>query len=108
MIGHNSITSGLLVYLVVTGLLHVTAHAKAVRTNGGIGFGPTGTIQFLVAALTLCFACAAIYSAHSSDVLGAIVFGVISSSGLFAFPSNIVVDGTGIVESTWWGRRKHI
>ncbi len=104
------IPSALIVYLVVTGLLHTTAQAKATRQVDALLFGPTTTVRYLLIALILGFACGSLYVSFTppQSLPGAIVFGLISVAGTLAFPANIVVTGLGVTEVKWWGAQKTI
>lgn len=104
------IPSGLVVYLIVTGLLNATAQAKATRQADALLFGPTATVRWLLIALILGFACGSLYVSFTppQSLLGAAIFGLISMAGTLAFPANIVVNGTGVAEVKWWGSQKTI
>ena len=104
------VSSGLIVYLVVTGLLHATAQAKATRQADALLFGPTTTARWLLILLILGFACGSLYVSLTppQSLLGAIIFGLISISGTLAFPANILVTGAGVAEIKWWGTQKAI
>jgi len=102
--------SALLIYLIVTGLLHLTAHAKAVKGSGTLSFGPTETVRVLIILIVLGFAGAAVYVSIVPPVslLGAIVFGLISVTGTLAFPAEVLTGDTGVSEVKWWGTRTDI
>ena len=104
------VPSGLIVYLVVTGLLHATAHAKATKNADALVFGPTATVRWLLVALILGFACATIYVSVTPppSLAGAAIFGLISIAGTLAFPSDVLVSGTGVAEVKWWGGKTEI
>jgi hypothetical protein len=104
------IPSGLVVYLVVTGLLHATAQAKATRQADALLFGPTITVRWLLIALVLGFACGSLYVSLTppQSLLGAAIFGLISMAGTLAFPANSLVTETGVAEVKWWGTQKTI
>jgi hypothetical protein len=104
------IPSGLIVYLVVTGLLYTTSHAKAIRSADALVFGPTATVRWLIVALILGFAGAAFYVSLTPppSLLGAVVFGLISVSGTLAFPPDVLVTPTGVAEVKWWGAKTAI
>jgi hypothetical protein len=101
------VPSGLIVYLVVTGLLYATAHAKATRAADALVFGPTTMVRYIIVALILGFAGASFYVSLTPppSLLGAIVFGLISVSGTLAFPPNVLVTTTGVAEVKWWGAK---
>jgi len=104
------IPSGLIVYLVVTGLLRTTAHAKAAKSVDALVFGPTTTVRWLLVAMICGFACGAIYSSvvPPQYLAGAVIFGLIAIAGTVAIPSNVLVSGTGVTEVKWWGARTTI
>ena len=104
------VPSGLIVYLVVTGLLHATAQANATRQADALLFGPTTTVRWLFIALILGFACGSLYVSLTPprSLLGAAIFGLISMAGTLAFPANILVTGTGVAEIKWWGAQRRI
>lgn len=104
------IPSGLIVYLVVTGLLHSTAQSKATQQADALLFGPTTTVRWLLIALIVGFACGSIYVSVTPprSVIGAVIFGLISVAGTLAFPANVLVTGTGVSEVKWWGVQKMI
>ena len=104
------IPSGLIVYLIVTGLLNATAQSKATRQADALLFGPTETVRWLLIVLILGFACGSLYVSLTppQSLLGAVIFGLISIAGTLAFPANIVVSGTGVAETKWWGTQKAI
>lgn len=104
------IPSGLIVYLIVTGLLRATAQAKATREADVLVFGPTTTVRYLLVALILGFAAATFYVSLTPppSLLGASIFGLISISGTLAFPANVLVTATGVAEVKWWGAKNSI
>jgi hypothetical protein len=104
------VSSGLIVYLVVTGLLQATAHAKATKVADALLFGPTATVRWSLVALTLGFACATVYVSVTPppSLAGALIFGGISIAGTLAFPSNVVVNKMGVAEVKWWGAKTAI
>ena len=104
------IPSGLIVYLVITGLLHATAHAKATKDGDALVFGPTTTVRWLLVALILGFAGAAVYVSFTppSSLLGTIIFGLISIAGTLAFPPDVLVTATGVASARWWGAKTTI
>jgi len=101
------VPSGLIVYLVITGLLHATAHAKATKNDDELVFGPTPMVRSLLVVLILGFAAAAIYVSLTtpSSLLGTIIFGSISIAGTLAFPPNILVTASGVASVKWWGKK---
>jgi hypothetical protein len=104
------VPAGLIVYLVVTGLLHATSHAKAIKSDDALVFGPTATVRWLLLALILGFACATIYVSVTPppSLVGAMIFGLISIAGTLAIPSDVLVSGTGVAEVKWWGAKTSI
>jgi hypothetical protein len=104
------IPSGLIVYLIVTGLLYTTSHAKASRNGDVLVFAPTATVRLLVLTSILGFAGAAFYVSFTppSSLLGAVVFGLISVSGTLAFPADILVTSKGVSAVKWWGAKTEI
>jgi len=104
------IPSGLIVYLVVTALLHATAHAKATREADARVFGPTAAVRYLLVALILGFAVATLYVSLTPppSLLGAVIFGLISISGTLAFPPEVLVTATEVAEVKWWGAKTAI
>ena len=104
------IPSGLIVYLVVTGLRNTTAQTKARRQADALLFGPTDVVRRLLIVMILGFACGSIYVSLTppQSLLGAIVFGSIAMAGTFAFPANIIVNSTEVVQARWWGAQRAI
>lgn len=101
------IPSGLIVYLVVTGLLYATAHAKATKSADMLVFGPTSTVRWLGTLSILGFACAAVYVSVTPppSLAGAVIFGLISIAGTLAFPANVIVNRLEVTEVKWWGAK---
>ena len=104
------VPSALIVYLVVTGLLHSTAHTRAGRDKEDLIFGPTSTLRIMLLVLIVGFTCGAIYVSVSEPpfLLGGVIFGFIAVAGTFAFPSKIVVSSRKLSEVKWWGIRTEI
>ena len=104
------ISSALIVYLVVTGLLHATAHAKARQEPDSLIYGPTALVKAVSVIVILGFTFGAVYVSVSQPPLpiGTAIFGFIAVAGTFAFPSKIVVSRSSVSEIKWWGTRTDI
>jgi hypothetical protein len=101
------VPSGLIVYLVVTGLLHVTAQTKATRQADALVFGPATVVRYVLVALILGFTAATFYVSLTPppSLLGAVIFGLISIAGTLAFPPDVLVTASGVAEVRWWGTK---
>jgi hypothetical protein len=100
------ISSALIVYLVVTGLLHATAHARAKEeSDDSLIYGPTALVRAILIILILGFTFGAVYVSVSRPPLlvGTAIFGFIAVAATFAFPSKIIVRRRSISEIKWWG-----
>jgi hypothetical protein len=98
------------VYLVISGLLRATAHAKAKKNADALVFGPTATVRWLLVAIIGGFACATVYVSviPPSSPIGTVIFGLIAIAGTLAFPSEVFVSTTGVAQVGWWGRKTSI
>lgn len=102
------ISSALIVYLVVTGLLHATAHARAKQeSDDSLIYGPTALVSAILIIIILGFTLAALYVSVSRPplLIGTAIFGFIAAAGTFAFPSRIVVRRSSVSEIKWWGSK---
>jgi hypothetical protein len=104
------VPSGLIVYLVITGLLYATARTKALRNADSLVFGPTETVRWLLVVVIVGFACGAVYVSITPppSLGGAIVFGLLSTAGTLVFPSDVFVTATEVAEVRWWGSKTAI
>jgi hypothetical protein len=99
------VPSGLIIYLVVTGLLRQASKSNAKKDGNVLIFDGTPTIKATVILFTVGFALASLYVSLTPPVtiVGSVVFGLIAVAGAYCFPAPIFVGPEGVEQSRWWG-----
>jgi hypothetical protein len=99
------VPSGLIIYLVVTGLIRQASKSNAKKDGNVLIFDATPVIKATVTLFIVGFALASLYVslAPPATIVGAVVFGLIAVAGAYGFPAPIFVGPMGVQQSRWWG-----